>query len=104
MVKIGDDFNEKKEKSEKKRFVWEDFGEFLEEYWWGLLIAGAIIFGGIEGIVKAVQPNAPKEVAVIIEVVDEKLDDYKVKFNDGVTKVIDLEDGYVVGDTILTER
>ena len=104
MVKLGDNFDEKKGKPEKKRIDLKDFGEFLEEYWWTLLIIGFLIFGGVEGIIKAGKPNAPKEVAIIIEVVNEDFDDYKVRFNDGVTKVIDLEDGYVVGDTILTER
>jgi hypothetical protein len=106
MVKLGDDFNKKKEQPVKEiKTTMKDFGEFLEEYWWTLLIIGFLIFGGIEGIIKAGNPDAPKYPAVVVEVVSEKLDDYKVKFiDDGTVAVVDLKDGFVVGDTVLTEK
>jgi len=86
----------------KEKFDW---GDFFSESWWWILIVGWVIFGGIEGIIKAKQPAAPKEQAVIIEVVDEKWDDYKVRFiSDGTVDVVDLDNGFIVGDTVLVKR
>ena len=103
MVKLGEDHKE--ENNHKPRNKWKEFGEFLEDYWWGLLIFGWVVFGGIEGIVKAGQPEAPKYPAVVVEVLD-SYEDYKVKYlNDGAVMVVDLgEDDYVKGDTVLVER
>ena len=106
MVKLGEDYKEDKN-APKKRNHFKDFGEFLENYWWGLLIFGWIVFGGVEGIIKAGRPEVPvqKEMAVVIQVED-GYEDYKVKYlSDGAVQVIDLgDDGYVVGDTVLAER
>jgi hypothetical protein len=105
MVKLGQDYENK---NPKPRNRWKEFGEFLEDYWWGLLIAGWVVFGGIEGIIKAGQPNTPKEKerAVVVEVVENGIDDYKVKYlSDGAVQVVDLgNDAYIVGDTVLAER
>ena len=86
----------------KERFDWI---EFFSESWWWFLIIGFVIFGGIEGIIAAKQPPAPKERAVVVEDVS-GIDDYKVKYlSDGAVQVVDLGDNsYIVGDTVLTER
>ena len=86
----------------KERFDWI---EFFEESWWWFLIIGFIVFGGVEGIIEARKPDALKYPAVIVEVVNEKTDDYKVKFiDDGTILVVDLDDGYAVGDTVSLEK
>jgi hypothetical protein len=108
MVKFGEDIENGNKKKHKSRNKWKDFGEFLENYWWGLLIAGWILSWIIGDIGDAVRPNVPivKEKAVVVQIVNERLDDYKVKYiNDGAVQVVDLGDNaYVVGDTILIER
>jgi len=108
MVKLGEDYKEdKKEVIVKPRNKWKDFGEFLEDHWWGLLIAGLILSWVIGDIGDAVKPYTPivKEKAVIVEVLD-SYEDYKVKYlSDGVLQVVDLgNDAYIVGDTVLAER
>ena len=105
MVKIGDKLDEGK--SHKPRNKWKDFGEFLENYWWGLLIAGVVLSWIIGDVGDAFKPNTPiiKEKAVVVNVED-SYEDYKVKYlSDGAVAIIDLgDDGYVVGDTVLAER
>ena len=105
MVKIGDKLDEGK--SHKPRNKWKDFGEFLENYWWGILIAGWVLSWLIGDFGDAFKADVPvvKEKAVIIKVLD-SYEDYKVKYlSDGSVQVVDLgDDAYAVGDTVLIER
>lgn len=106
MVKLGEDHKE--ENNHKPRNKWKDFGEFLENYWWGILIGGWVLSWLIGDIGDVFKPEAQivKEKAVVIEVVDKNFEDYKVKYlSDGAVQVVDLgDDAYVVGDTVLAER
>jgi len=105
MVKLGEEHKE--EKNQKPRNKWKDFGEFLENYWLGLLIFGWILSFIIGDIGEALNHNEiiVKEKAVVIEILD-TYENYKVKYlSDGTVTVVDLGNAaYVIGDTILTER
>jgi hypothetical protein len=107
MVKLGDEYRE--EKREKPRNKWQDFGEFLEDHWWGLLIGALIISWLIGDIGDVFKPNVPivKEQAVVIEYVEdaEFFDHYKIQFlSDRSVRMEDLDNGIAVGDTISIER
>ena len=88
----------------KEQFDWEKFWDSFP--WWGILIGLLILGSVVTEIMEAAKPDAPKEKAVVVEVVNARLDDYKVKYlSDGAVQVVDLgDDAYVVGDTVLTKR
>lgn len=88
----------------KERFDWEKFWDSFP--FWGFIIGLLVLGMVIEGIIGATKPEPIKEPAVVIEVIDARLDDYKVKYLfDGVVQVVDLnDDNYIVGDTVLVKR
>jgi len=88
----------------KERFDWEDFWESFP--WWWILIGIIIIGSVIRGIVEAGKPDVPKEQAVVIEFVeDAAFDQHKVQFlSDRSVRMERLDDGIIVGDTVLIEK